>query len=201
MKNKYWIKNRLNDFYVKKSIINNYRSRSRFKIQEINNKFNIFKKNINIVDIGSSPGGWSEYASEIINNTGKIFSCDILPMKNINNVLFYKGDILDNNFLNKFIKEINGYDIKVVMSDVSPNISGFSCIDLPKIITLANLSLKIYLNLVKSNGYFILKLFYGNDINIFLKKIKLIFKNVNIFKPFSSSKNSSEFYIIANNLI
>lgn len=197
-KSKIWLKNNFKDFYIKKvqKNINRYRSRSWFKLAEIEKIDKIFKKNMIIIDLGSSPGGWSSFASSKIGNKGKIIACDILPMNYIKNVNFYKGNICNPIFFNK-IKKINKIKAHMIMSDMSPNISGIKEIDIPRIIYLNELTLKLCYSNLRHNGSFLIKTFQGKGLTKFYKKINSIFEIVKIRKPNASKSQSNEIYIVA----
>ncbi|WP_343183909.1 RlmE family RNA methyltransferase [Buchnera aphidicola (Ceratovacuna keduensis)] len=176
-------------------------SRSWFKIHEINLKSNIFKNNMNIIDLGSSPGGWSKYASKYIKNKGNIISCDINNMKFTNNIIFYKGNLLNKKFLKLFLKKISIYNIDVLMSDMSPNISGNKCVDNCNIINLLNLSFKICKKIFLKNGIYIVKAFEGTYLNKYIKILKDFFINVKIYKLKSSYNSSRELFIVGKGTI
>ncbi|QJC36603.1 hypothetical protein GJU00_01575 [Enterobacteriaceae endosymbiont of Donacia simplex] len=198
-KSKIWLKNNFKDFYIKKvqKNINKYRSRSWFKLAEIEKIDKIFKKGMTIIDLGSSPGGWSSFASLKIGNKGKIISCDILPMKNIKNVNFYQGNICNSIFFNKIIEKLNKIKVHMIMSDMSPNISGIKEIDIPRIIYLNELTLKLCYSHLKHNGIFLVKTFQSHELIRYYNKINSIFKIVKIRKPNASRSQSSEIYIVA----
>ena len=124
---KNWIRKQHNDLYFKQSKAQGYRSRSSFKLIEINNKFKFLNKNTNLLDLGSSPGGWSQVATEKIIN-GKILAVDIKDMKKINKVTFIKGDLLDNNICNRIISYFDK-KIDVVISDMATNTTGNKSLD------------------------------------------------------------------------
>ncbi|QJC34198.1 hypothetical protein GJT94_01580 [Enterobacteriaceae endosymbiont of Donacia cinerea] len=198
-KSKIWLKHNFKDFYIKKvqKNINKYRSRSWFKLAEIEKIDKIFKKGMTIIDLGSSPGGWSSFASLKIGNKGKIIACDILPMNNIKNVKFYQGNICNSIFLNKILTKLNKIKVHMIMSDISPNISGIKEIDIPQIIYLNELTLKLCYSYLKYNGVFLVKTFQNKELIRYFNKIKSIFKVVKIRKPNASRYKSSEIYIVA----
>nr|WP_281351027.1 SAM-dependent methyltransferase [Enterobacteriaceae endosymbiont of Donacia fulgens] len=177
--------------------MNRYRSRSWFKLAEIEKIDKIFKKNMIIIDLGSSPGGWSSFASLKIGNKGRIIACDILPMDYIQNVNFYKGNICNPIFFNKIIKKLNKIKVHMIMSDMSPNISGIKEIDIPRIIYLNELTLKLCYSKLRHNGIFLVKTFQGKGLTQFYKKISSIFEIVKIRKPNASRSQSNEIYIVA----
>ncbi|QJC38229.1 hypothetical protein GJU04_01580 [Enterobacteriaceae endosymbiont of Donacia marginata] len=198
-KSKIWLKNNFKDFYIKKvkKNINKYRSRSWFKLAQIEKIDKIFKKDMKIIDLGSSPGGWSSFASFKIGNKGKIIACDILPMNYIPNVYFYKGNICDPIFFNKIKTKLNKIKVHIIMSDMSPNISGIKEIDIPRIIYLNELTLKLCYSKLKHNGTFLVKTFQGKGLTKFYNKINSMFEIVNIRKPNASKSQSNEIYIVA----
>ncbi|QJC29164.1 RlmE family RNA methyltransferase [Enterobacteriaceae endosymbiont of Plateumaris rustica] len=194
----FWIKKYLKDIYVKKVKKNNkFRSRSWFKLQEIQKIDKIFKPNMKIIDLGCSPGGWSKFASLQIGSKGKIIACDLLPMKKINNVDFIQGNLYNENIFNLIKIKLNNFKVQVIMSDISPNISGIKEIDIPKSIYLSELALKLCYSVLDFNGNFLIKIFQGTGINQFLKKIESLFKIMKIRKPNASRSNSREIYIVA----
>ncbi len=197
MKKKKIIYLKSNNIYTKLAKKNNLRSRSWFKIYEIQKKTNIIKKNDNIIDLGSSPGGWSKFLSKKINKIGKIFSCDIKPMKYIKKVKFIKGDISNIKTIKKIIKITKNYKINTILSDISPNISGIKEIDYPKFKKIIKNIILLFNKKLKKNGNLIIKIFLGKNFSYIIKKIKKIFKFIKIYKPQSSYSFSKEIYIIA----
>ncbi len=132
MKKKRWINIIKNDKYIKLKKKNNIISRSYYKIKEINKKYNIIKKKDNTIELGCSPGGWTQYLNKKKNKSSKIFSCDIKPINKKIKTKFILGDICKKNVFNKIIKYTNKYIISNIFSDISPNISGIKEIDNPK---------------------------------------------------------------------
>lgn len=194
---KVWLKRHLKDFYVRQAYINKLRSRAWFKLKEIDDKFNIFKNNNIIIDIGCSPGSWSEYAIKKIGPKGKIIACDISSMKPIFGVIFIQGNIEDIHTFNLILKNLNNKKANVCMSDISPNFSGHSIIDMNKSISLNILILKLSIKILSKNGVFITKIFQGENFSIYHQFIKKIFSQVKIYKPKSSRFKSREIFIIA----
>ncbi|XBC40594.1 MAG: SAM-dependent methyltransferase [Buchnera aphidicola (Nurudea yanoniella)] len=198
LSSKRWLKRHIRDKYVRLSYEKDVRSRAYFKLDQIHNAIRLFKKGIKIVDLGASPGSWSEYASKKIGRLGHIIACDILPMIPIKNVSFFQGDIRDLNFFNCLLSYLNNIKIDLVMSDIAPNMSGFHCIDHYRSIRLNKLVLKISEKILSHNGKLLIKSFYGNQFNVLIKKIKNIFIKIKIFKPDASRINSREVYIVAS---
>ncbi|WGS66530.1 RlmE family RNA methyltransferase [Enterobacteriaceae bacterium Cmel17] len=157
----------------------------------------MFKKNTIVVDLGAAPGSWSKYAKSKIGKNGIVIAYDIKKINPIENVKFFKENVLNKNFIRKITDYIGYNKVDVIMSDLSPNISGISIIDMPKATKLFKLVIKICENILKFKGICIMKIFYNSDYNYYIKYISLIFNKVKIFKPNSSYSNSKEVYIIA----
>ncbi|WMC20285.1 MAG: RlmE family RNA methyltransferase [Enterobacteriaceae bacterium PSpyr] len=192
-----WLKRNLKDkyvYYVKKK---NLRSRAWFKISEIQKHYKIFKPNMIVVDLGAAPGGWSKYASTKIGKKGYVIAYDIKKINPIKNVICIVENILNINFINKITNYLGYNNVHIVMSDLSPNISGIASIDIPKSINLVKLVIKIIKNILKIGGICIIKIFQGNNYEYYIKYIFNMFKKIKIFKPNSSHSNSKEIYIIA----
>lgn len=197
LSSKKWIRRHIQDQYVIMAHKNNIRSRSYFKLDQIHSTIKLFKKGMQVVDLGSSPGGWSQYASEKVGKRGRIISCDMLPMMPIKAVSFIQGDIRNRSFLNFFLSHLNNTKIDLIMSDMSPNMSGFHCIDHCRFINLNKLVFKISKKILSNNGIVLVKSFHGSHFNILVKKFFDFFIKVKIFKPQASRTNSREVYIIA----
>lgn len=150
---------------------------------------------MSVVDLGSSPGSWSEYAVKIIGKEGWIVAYDILPMKPISDVLFFQKNINEKKILNFFLK--NNKKVNLIMSDMAPNMSGHSNIDIIKMFQLSELALNLTKEILLKNGTFLIKLFQGTGFSEYIQKLRLLFLKVNIYKPNSSQASSREVYIVA----
>ncbi|XBC37501.1 MAG: SAM-dependent methyltransferase [Buchnera aphidicola (Meitanaphis microgallis)] len=193
-----WLKRHVKDQYVNLAYKNNIRSRSYFKLKQIHKVNRLFKKGMTVIDLGSSPGSWSEYASKKIGKRGCIIACDMLSMLPIKGVFFMQGDIRELNFFNSLLTFMKHRKIDLIMSDMSPNMSGSSCIDHPRSIELSKLALKISKRTLLDNGKLVIKSFYGNQFHALIKEINTLFVKVKIFKPHASRVRSKEVYIIAS---
>lgn len=191
-----WYENHINDEFVKLANKGNWRSRSVFKLKEIDDKYNLIRENSNILDLGCSPGGWSQYASLKYKNI-KITAVDIINMKSIHNVNFIQSNIED--FDKNFIKNENFDKIDLVMSDIAPNISGIDSVDVPAMLNLAEMVVEIALCSLKNSGNLLVKLFQGAGVDNFIKDIRSDFRKVKIIKPKASRSNSKEIYMLAVN--
>jgi len=184
------------DPFFKKSKILGYRSRSSFKLIELNEKFKFIKKNSNLLDLGSSPGGWSQVASKIIAN-GKILSIDIKLMKPIKKVEFLNCDIFHHQTKEK-IKNFFHDKLDVVISDMAADTTGNKSLDAIRTNQLCIESIIFAKTILKPNGVFVSKLFMGEDFIEVKNLAKSSFKNVNFYKPKSSRFDSKETYLHCN---
>tara|TARA_B100000965_G_scaffold312291_1_gene272032 strand:+ start:195 stop:800 length:606 start_codon:yes stop_codon:yes gene_type:complete len=190
---KNWIQNQHKDQYFKKSQILGYRSRSAFKLIELNKKFKIIKKNSSLLDIGSSPGGWSQVTAELVKE-GKILAIDKKPMDIVKNVTFLNEDFLEQETKDKIIAFFGG-KIDVVISDMAANTTGNKSTDCIRTNYLSMEVLSFALKILKSNGSLISKVFMGDDFISVKNFAKKNFKIVKFFKPNSSKSDSKETYI------
>lgn len=196
---KNWIARQFSDPYIKLAKQKGYRSRSAFKLIEINDKFKFLKNNLNILDLGSAPGGWSQVCAEI-NKNGKNLSIDILNMETINNIFFYKKDFNDSDFLdfvNNFFKQ-NKVDI--MLSDMAVNTTGNKDLDAIKTNAIALDVVNLSKLILKKKSTLLVKIFSGKDENILIKNAKELFKDIERIKPDSSRKESREMYLLCRDL-
>ena len=196
---KNWIIKQHRDPFFKQSKIQGYRSRSAFKLIEMNKKFKFIKKNSSLLDLGSCPGGWSQVArKEIIK--GKILAVDVKPMEKINNVDFINGDFSDDN-VSKEIMLYFDNKIDVVLSDMAVNTSGNKALDSYRTGELCINAMSLAKKLLVSDGTFLSKIFMGAIFKEIKEKAKKSFKDVVIYKPLSSKKESKEIYIFCKGIL
>ena len=195
---KNWVNKQRRDIYVRQSKVDGYRARSAYKLIEIDEKFKIFKGDMCVIDIGAAPGSWTQYASKIVKN-GKIISIDLKEMEKIKNNIQIKGDFTSpliqdqiKNYLNK------GSD--VVMSDMAVNTTGIKNIDSIQTGELCKEAMIFSKDVMLEKGFFISKIFMGGSFNEIVALGKKLFKEVKVFKPKSSRKDSKESFIICKNL-
>ena len=181
------------DQFFKKSKTLGFRSRAAFKLIELNEKFKFIKKNSNLLDLGSFPGGWTQVASQIIKD-GKIMSIDIKDMESINNVNFVRGNILDNKIKNKVNNYFNS-KLDVILSDMAADTTGSKSLDSIRTNQLCSNVISFSKETLKPRGVLISKLFMGEDFIEVKNLAKSLFRNVNFFKPVSSRKESKETYL------
>jgi len=194
---KNWLKEHFDDPYVKLAQEAGYRSRAVFKLQEINDKDHILKAGRSVVDLGSAPGGWSEYAREILPDSTPILALDILEMEPVEGVTIIQGDFTEESVLNKLLETLNGQKINLVLSDMAPNISGMKAIDQPKAMYLAELALDFCQKSLTSNGDFLVKVFQGEGFDDYLQSLRNHFRKVVVRKPKASRPRSREVYLLA----
>jgi len=196
---KNWLTKRKKDKYFQDAKIQGYRSRSAFKLIEMNNKFKFFKKKTLLVDLGSCPGGWSQVAEKEIVN-GKILAIDIKPMEKINNVDFIQEDFLSNTVTKKIELYFNS-KIDVVLSDMAVNTSGNKDLDSYKTGELCLKAMNLSTKILSSDGVFLSKIFMGSIFQEINDKAKRTFKKIVKFKPLSSKKESKEIYIYCKGIL
>ena len=195
---KNWINKQRRDIYVRQSKVEGYRARSVYKLIEINEKFKIFKGGLSVVDIGAAPGSWSQYASRIV-KSGKIISVDLKDMEKINGTIQIKGDFTDKDIQNQIKNQLsNGSD--VVMSDMAVNTTGIKNLDSIQTGELCKEAMIFSKEVISKKGFFISKIFMGGTFNEIVALGKKIFKEVKVFKPKSSRKDSKESFIICKNI-
>ena len=195
---KNWINRQKRDIYVRQSKVDGYRARSVYKLIEIDKKFKIFKNGMFILDIGAAPGSWSQYASKAIKN-GKIISIDLKDMLPISNGTHIKGDFTEHDIQEK-IKENLTKEFDVVMSDMAVNTTGVKNLDSIQTGELCKEAMTFSKKVISSKGYFISKIFMGSTFNEIVALGKKIFKEVKVFKPLSSRKESKESFIICKKI-
>jgi len=196
---KNWLIKQKKDPFFRQSKIYGYRSRSAFKLIEMNKKFNFLKKSLSLLDLGSSPGGWSQVAKEKI-LTGKILAIDIEPMKQINNVNFIKGDFRENKIFDK-IKIYFNNRADIVLSDAAANTTGNKNLDSYKTGELCLSAMNLAIKILNRDGVFLSKMFMGSVYKEINEKAKENFRNVVKYKPFSSKKESKEIYIFCKGVL
>jgi len=195
---KNWVNKQRRDTYVKQSKVDGYRARSAYKLIEIDDKFKIFKGGIKVIDIGAAPGSWSQYA-EKVTKSGRLISIDLKKMEPIGNTVQIQGDFTEQ-IIQDEIKKHTTTKVDVVMSDMAVNTTGIKNIDSIQTGELCKEAMFFAKDLLKENGFFISKIFMGGTFNEIVAEGKKYFKEVKIFKPKSSRKDSKESFIICKNL-
>ena len=196
---KNWLIKQNRDPFLRQSKIKGYRSRSAFKLIEMNKKFKFLRKNLSLLDLGSCPGGWSQVVKEAINK-GKILAVDIKPMKKISNVDFIKGDFRESETYEKIIVYFNN-KVDVVLSDMAANTTGNKALDSFRTGELCLNAMSLAKEILSHDGIFISKIFMGSIYNEINEKAKKHFKKIIRYKPLSSKKESKEIYILCKGMI
>ena len=191
---KNWINKQKRDIYVRQSQVDGYRARSAYKLIEINEKFKILKNGISVIDLGASPGSWSQYISRTV-KSGRLVSIDIKGMEEIENTIQIKGDFTDLDSQEK-IKGLFKSKVDVVVSDMAVNTTGIKDIDAIYTGELAMEAMNFSKEMLVKEGRFVSKIFLGSSFNEIVALGKKLFKEVKVFKPKSSRKESKESCII-----
>ena len=195
---KNWINKQRRDTYVKQSQIDGYRARSAYKLIEIDEKFKIFKGGISVIDIGAAPGSWSQYATKVAKN-GRLISIDLKVMEAIGNTVQIQGDFTEEKTQDEIKKYINN-KVDVVMSDMAVNTTWIKNIDSIQTGELCKEAMFFAKDILEVNGFFISKIFMGGTFNEIVADGKKYFREVKVFKPKSSRKDSKESFIICRKL-
>ncbi len=195
---KNWVNKQKRDIYVRKSKVDGYRARSAYKLIEIDEKFKIFKNGISVIDLGAAPGSWSQYSSKRVKN-GRVVSIDLKDMEAIDKTSQIKGDFTEKESKEK-IKKLFNSKVDVVLSDMAVNTTGIKNIDAIYTGELCLEAMMFSKEILKNKGVFVSKIFMGGTFNEIIDRAKLIFKDIKVFKPKSSRKDSKESFIICNNL-
>ena len=195
---KNWINKQKRDIYVRQSKVDGYRARSVYKLIEINEKFKIFQNEMSVLDIGAAPGSWSQYVSKVVKN-GTLISIDLKKMENIQNSIQIEGDFTDFKIQSK-IKTYFKDEINVVLSDMAVNTTGIKNLDAIQTGELCKEAMIFSKDFLSKKGIFVSKIFMGSSFNEIVALGKKFFKEVKVFKPKSSRKDSKESFIICKNL-
>jgi 23S rRNA (uridine2552-2'-O)-methyltransferase len=192
-----WMAEHFEDEYVKMAQAQGYRSRAVFKLKEIQEKDQLIKPGMNIVDLGAAPGGWSQFARQLLGKKNKLIALDILPMDAIEGVDFIQGDFREESVLNQLNEVLEDLPVNLVMSDMAPNMSGNRGVDQPRAIYLGELALETARSVLTKDGCFLVKLFHGEGFEAYQNEVQRSFSKVVIRKPKASRPRSNEVYILA----
>ena len=193
-----WLDRQSKDPYVARAKSEGYRSRAVYKLQEIDDKYQIFQPQQFIVDLGAAPGAWCQYVvKNVAGSHGKIVALDILEMEPIEGVCVIQGDFTENDVLNQLVESLNNQPVDLVLCDIAPNISGNKAVDQPKSMYLAELALDFARQYLGEGGGFAVKLFQGEGYAQYIQEVRSSFKRVSTFKPQASRKQSREMYAVA----
>ncbi|SEK33437.1 23S rRNA (uridine(2552)-2'-O)-methyltransferase RlmE [Nitrosovibrio tenuis] len=193
---KAWMKEHVNDFFVKQAKKEGYRSRAAYKLMEIAERDDLFAPGMTVVDLGAAPGGWSQVAAEKLGGRGRVIALDLLEMAALPGVTFIQGDFRDTLVLAELKKNLGKSTLDLVISDMAPNISGISVVDQARGMHLAELALEFSADQLNSGGNFLVKVFQGTGFEGFLRTMRASFSRVITRKPEASRGRSSEIYLL-----
>lgn len=194
---KRWIYEHFKDKYFFDKFKKQVCSRSWFKLDEIQTCSKIFTPGMVVIDLGSAPGGWTQYAVSKVGKSGKVIACDLLPMTKISGACIFQGDFRDKTIVELLCNALNGRKAQVIMSDMCPNISGIALVDTYNSWCLVKAALDFCHKVLIYGGSFIVKIFQGTGFNEYLQKISLNFLEVKIRKPNASRSRSRELFLVA----
>lgn len=194
---KRWLQEHFEDAYVKKAQAEGYRSRAVYKLKEIDDREQLIKPGMTIVDLGAAPGGWSQYAVEKTGGKGHVIALDILPMDNLSGVTQITGDFREESVLTQLIKIIPPRSVDLVLSDMAPNMSGNAGVDIPRAMYLAELAFEFSDQMLKPGGALLMKIFHGSGFDDLVRQVRTRFKRVVMRKPCASRSRSRETYMLA----
>jgi len=192
-----WLREHFDDHYVKESQRLGLRSRAAFKLMEIQDKDRLIKPGMTIVDLGAAPGGWSQLASDIVGDKGRVIASDILAMDSLAGVDFVQGDFTEEAVFNQLMDVVGEAGADLVISDMAPNMSGMTAVDQPRAMYLAELALDMARAALKPGGAVIFKVFQGEGFDQLLREMRADFGKVVTRKPAASRARSREVYLVA----
>lgn len=195
-----WYSEKKREHFYNEAKRQGYRARSAFKLKQIQKKFNIISNTDIVIDLGAAPGGWSQVAKELVGESGLIIGVDIQPIKPIVGVVFIQGDITDKQTIEKINQQMKDKKADVIISDISPDITGNYSVDQANSIWLCKNAFETSKIMLKTGGNFICKIFEGEDTKKYIDTVKKDFQMIKKFSPNASRKSSSEIYLIAKAL-
>jgi len=193
-----WLKEHHDDIFVQRAQKEGYRSRAVYKLMEINDKDQILRRGMSVLDLGSAPGGWSQVAAKMVGERGRVIASDILPMDALADVVFVQGDFTEQETYDRIVTELNDKFLDVVLSDMAPNMSGMPEVDQPRVMYLVELATELAERALAPGGAFITKVFQGEGFEMGFRQIRDRFERVITRKPTASRSRSREVYIVAS---
>jgi 23S rRNA (uridine2552-2'-O)-methyltransferase len=194
---KRWLHEHFDDHYVKMAQRQGLRSRSAFKLLELQEKYQLIRPGMTVVDLGAAPGGWCQVAVPLVGESGRVIALDILEMEPIAGVEFIRGDFTEDEPLQALESLLDGEKADLVLSDMAPNMSGMAAIDQAKAMYLAELALEFVREHLKPGGDYVVKLFQGTDFDGYVRGVRSLFEKVQVRKPKASRPRSREVYLLA----
>ena len=195
-----WLREHVNDPYVQRAKAEGYRSRASFKLMEIDDRDHLIRAGEVVVDLGATPGGWSQVAAKRMQGKGRVIALDLLEMEPLHGVEFIQGDFREDVVLNQLETTLAGEKVGLVLSDMAPNMSGILLSDQARVMHLAELGLEFSRGWLKPNGAFLVKVFQGYGFEEFVREMRAVFKSVATRKPDASRDRSAEIYLLGKGL-
>lgn len=192
-----WLQEHVNDPYVKQAQRDGYRSRSSYKLIQLNERDRLIRPGMLVVDLGSAPGGWSQVATRLAGEQARVVATDILPMEPLKNVEFIQGDFTEEAVLNQILERLGGRKPNLVICDIAPNISGVDSADQASSMYLVELALDFVRQALEPKGDFVVKVFQGAGSDAYIKDVRTSFDKVFVRKPAASRPRSREVYLVA----
>ena len=192
---KAWLRRHVTDLYVKQARKQGYRSRAAFKLLEIDSREKLFRPGQTVIDLGAAPGGWSQVSAEKIGRGGRVIAIDLLEIAPISGVTVHRGDFRQINLQLAFNAQAD-----VVLSDLSPSLSGIPNVDQARWLELAEGALQLCRKVLKADGVFVVKAFHGEAFDALMRRMKGFFSKVKVVKPSASRGESAETYVVARAL-
>ena len=196
-----WLKEHFDDEYVMRAQKDGYRSRAVYKLIELDERDHLFTPGQRVVELGSAPGGWTQYLSDKLGGQGTVVASDILPMDGFAGVEFILGDFTEQLVFDQILAALNGELADAVISDMAPNVTGQASIDQPRSMYLVELALDMALQILKPDGLLLMKVFQGDGFDDLLQQLRSHFKSVKTRKPKASRDRSRELYIMARHRV
>ncbi|MEK9533541.1 MAG: 23S rRNA (uridine(2552)-2'-O)-methyltransferase RlmE [Halieaceae bacterium] len=193
-----WLKEHHDDIFVQRAQKEGYRSRAVYKLMEINDKDQILRRGMSVLDLGSAPGGWSQVAAKLVGEAGRVVASDILLMDALPDVVFVQGDFTEQETYDRIVASLNDKPLDVVLSDMAPNMSGMPEVDQPRSMYLVELATELAERALAPGGAFITKVFQGEGFEPWFRQIRDRFDRVTTRKPAASRPRSREVYIVAS---
>ena len=195
-----WLREHVNDPYVQRARAEGYRSRASFKLMEIDDHDHLIRSGEVVVDLGATPGGWSQVAAKRMQGKGRVIALDLLEMDPLHGVEFIQGDFREDEVLAELEKALAGQRVRLVLSDMAPNMSGILLSDQARVMHLAELGLEFSRNWLKPDGAFLVKVFQGYGFEDFVREMRQVFTSVSSRKPDASRDRSAEVYLLGKGL-
>ena len=193
-----WLKEHHDDIFVQRAQKEGYRSRAVYKLMEINDKDQVLRRGMSVLDLGSAPGGWSQVAAKLVGEAGRVVASDILLMDALPDVVFVQGDFTEQETYDRIVASLNDKPLDVVLSDMAPNMSGMPEVDQPRSMYLVELATELAERALAPGGAFITKVFQGEGFEPWFRQIRDRFDRVTTRKPEASRPRSREVYIVAS---